>query len=285
MSSRLPRGCPMDVSSSIECDGGGEMTKFTNKIQFFYGTTWHWPIPYLPRVMISASFLRDRKSKVKIDKPWMMDSGVGGMFKVGTRPRITLEEYVKIIDLQNPPIAWTYDYPCEPTIRTRYGYTPTEAQDKTNQNTIILKEKFGLNNVMSVVQGWSINDYLQNIDKIKEQGLLTERIGIGSICRRGQTKEIDRIIKAVHNNVPRWVKLHGFGVKTSVLNTEARFCLSTVDSSAWGIQNRHYTWTSNNTKGMTWHDKVPFLAEYVEKMENTTMGKATLDTYLTEATK
>jgi len=35
--------------------------------------------------------------------------------------------------------------------------------------------------------------------------------------------------------------------------------------------------------GTTWHDKVPFLAEYVKKMENTTIGKATLDTYLTEA--
>jgi len=235
--------------------------------------------------MISASFLRTRKSKLKIDKPWMMDSGVGGMFKVGTRPRITLEEYVKIIELQNPPIIWTYDYPCEPTIRTRYGYTPTEAQNKTNQNTITLREKFNLENVMSVVQGWSIDDYMTNLDTIKEEGLLTERLGIGSICRRGRTKEIARIINAVHNNVPRWVKLHGFGVKTSVLNTEARFCLSTADSSAWGIQNRHYSWTNKNTKGMTWHDKVPLLEEYVEKLENTTIGKATLDTYLTEAMK
>ena len=54
---------------------------------------------------------------------------------------------------------------------------------------------------------------------------MTERLGIGSICRRGHDREILSIIKAIHNSVPGWVRLHGFGVKTNILRTEGRFFL------------------------------------------------------------
>ncbi|MHB8552809.1 MAG: deazapurine DNA modification protein DpdA family protein [Thermoplasmataceae archaeon] len=236
-------------------------------LEFYYGTTWKWPIPYLPRVMLSAGFARNLKKPYIIDKPWMMDSGIGGMFKEGSRPRLTIEEYSEIIKKWNPPIAWTYDFPCEPSIRERFHYDPTQAQIKTNESTTYLRDNFGMENVMSVVQGWSISDYQKNIDLIKEQGLLTEHLGIGSICRRGRSKEIERIVKTVHNSVPRWVKLHGFGAKTSILQGESKFFLHSVDSSAWGMDRRYYSWTKNNNKGLTWHDKVPHLLDYITKME------------------
>ena len=248
-------------------------------IEFYYGTTWIWPIQFLPRVMISATFLRTRKSKLKIEKPWMLDSGIGGMFKDNSSQRLSLEEYANIISLHEPPIAWTYDYPCEPSIREKYCYTSSRAQDMTNDNTAILRDFYGLKNVMSVVQGWTLDDYLENIDKIKGAGLLTERLGIGSICRRGQTKEIVRIIKAVHKNTPGWVKLHGFGVKTSILKTQARFLLDSVDSSAWGIERRYYSWSTNGNKGLVWKDKVPYLLDYINKMEELTKDKITLETF------
>jgi len=248
-------------------------------IEFYYGTTWIWPIQYLPRVMISASFLRNRKSKLKIEKPWMMDSGIGGMFKDNSSPRLSVEEYVNIILLHEPPIAWTYDYPCEPSIVAKYCYTVSKAQDMTNKNTAILRDYYGLKNVMSVVQGWDLNDYLENIDKIKSAGLLTERLGIGSICRRGQTKEITRIIKAIHNSLPEWVKLHGFGAKTSVLKTEARFLLDSADSSAWDIERRHYSWSTNGNKGLVWQDKVPYLLDYINKVEELIKDRITFETF------
>jgi len=248
-------------------------------IEFYYGTTWIWPIQYLPRVMISASFLRTRKSKLKIEKPWMMDSGIGGMFKDGSRPRLSLEEYANIISLHEPPIAWTYDYPCESSIIAKYCYTVSKAQDMTNENTAILRDSYGLKNVMSVVQGWDLNDYLENIDKIKSAGLLTERLGIGSICRRGQTREITRIVKAIHNNVPNWVKLHGFGVKTSVLKTEAIFLLDSADSSAWNIERRYYSWGTNGNKGLVWQDKVPYLLNYINKVEELIKDRITFETF------
>lgn len=231
----------------------------------YYGTAWKWPIPYLPRVMLSVSTIRNLKTVWKIDKPWMMDSGIGGMFKEGSRPRITMEEYESILGKWKPPIAWTYDYPCEPSIRGRYNYTIKQAQDWTIESTIKLRDKFDF--IQPVVQGWKTEDYLDHIDAFRGQGLLTGMLGIGSICRRGQISRIAGIIREIKRNVPGWVRLHGFGVKTSVLQTDARYNLYSSDSMAWGIERRYYSWTENSNRGLTWQDKVPHLLSYVTKIE------------------
>jgi hypothetical protein len=196
----------------------------------------------------------------------MIDSGIGGMFKPESKPRLSIEEYAEQIEKWQPPIAWTYDYPCEPSIRQRFGYNPTQAQLMTNANTIRLRDTYGLP-VQSVIQGWRIPDYLNNIDKLKEEGLLTERIGIGSICRRGKTAEINRVIRYIKREMPGWVKLHGFGGKTSILKTEARRYLRSGDSTSWNMEMRMYAWNKNNNEGLTWHEKVPYVTSYVNRIE------------------
>ena len=123
-------------------------------------------------------------------------------------------------------------------------------------------------NTQMVVQGWTVSDYLENIDRIKDQGLLTERLGIGSVCRRGQNREIARIVRAIHNNVPSWVKLHGFGVKVSALKyTDAKFNLYSADSESWDYESRYGDWLKGKFNGKTWKDKVPNLESYVAKIE------------------
>jgi len=234
--------------------------------EFYYGTSWHWPLPYLPRVMLSYNMLRKIKTTWDINIPFMMDSGAFAVIlKYGKYP-FTLEEYAEGIAKWHPDIAWTMDYPCEPSVQKRGGYNPKTAQELTMDNQIRLLD---LNtNTQMVVQGWEISDYLANLDRIKEQGLLTEHLGIGSICRRGQTTQIARIIRAVHNNVPGWVKLHGFGVKVSVLaDTDAKFHLYSADSESWDYERRYNNWLSGGNNGKTWKDKVPNLKAYIERVE------------------
>lgn len=234
--------------------------------EFYYGSSWHWPLPYLPRVMLSYNYIRTIKKPWRVDIPLMLDSGAYSVIlKYGKYP-YSSEDYSKGIEKWHPHIAWTMDYPCEPSVQKRGDYNPKKAQEMTIDNQIRLLD---LNaDTQMVVQGWGVSDYLENLDKIKEQGLLTERLGIGSICRRGQNREIARIGRAIHNNVPSWVKLHGFGVKTSVLrDTDAKFYLYSADSQSWDYERRYGDWLKGKYNGKTWKDKVPNLKAYVERVE------------------
>ena len=228
--------------------------------EFYYGTSWHWPLPYLPRVMLSYNFIRTLKKPWKIDIPVMLDSGAYSVIlKYGKYPYIP-EEYAEGISRWHPYIAWTMDYPCEPSVREKGNYDPIQAQEMTNQNQIRLLD---LNvNTQMVVQGWEIQDYLENIDRIKEGGLMTERLGIGSICRRGHDREILSIIKAIHNSVPGWVRLHGFGVKTNILRTEGKFLLYSADSMSWA-----YSWYNFTRNQRTQVQKIAGLRKYMDAIE------------------
>jgi hypothetical protein len=216
--------------------------------------------------MLSYNMLRKIKTAWGINIPFMMDSGAFAVIlKYGKYP-YSPEEYASGIAKWQPDIAWTMDYPCEPSVQKRGSYNSRTAQEMTIDNQIRLLEMN--TNTQMVVQGWTISDYLANLDKIKEQGLLTEHLGIGSICRRGQTTQIARIIRAIHNNVPGWVKLHGFGIKVSVLkDTDAKFHLYSADSQSWGYEMRYGDWLKGQYNGKTWKDKVPNLMAYVERVE------------------
>ena len=235
--------------------------------EFYYGSSWRWPLSYLPRVMLSYNMLRKIRTPWRVDIPFMMDSGAFAVIlKYGKYP-YSPEEYASGIEKWHPDIVWTMDYPCEPSVQKRGDYNPGKAQEMTIDNQIRLLD---LNtNTQMVVQGWTISDYLENLDRIKDQGLLTERLGIGSVCRRGQNREIARIVRAIHNNVPSWVKLHGFGIKVSVLkDTDARFYLHSVDSQSWGYEMRYGDWLRGQYNGKTWKDKVPNLKSYVSRIES-----------------
>jgi hypothetical protein len=232
--------------------------------EFYYGTSWKWPIQYLPRVMLSANVIKKLKSTWIMPERWMMDSGIGGMFK-GKKRDLSIDEYALVLQKWHPPIAWSYDWPCEPGLRNTFHYSVKQAQDWTTENTIWLLENYP---VSSVIQGWDVDDYLRHIDDLKSHGLLTERMGIGSICRRGQINKISRIIREIHRELPSWVKLHGFGVKISILNTDAFHCLFSADSASWNMERRYYSWNENNNKGLTWQQKVPWLLSYIDRIES-----------------
>ena len=235
--------------------------------EFYYGSSWHWPLDYIPRAMLSYNYLRTIKNAWNnINIPWMMDSGAYSVIlKYGKYP-YTPEQYAEGIKAWKPDISWTMDYPCEQKVREAGHYSPFIAQDMTIENQIRLLDQ-GIN-AQIVVQGYEPDEYLVNLDKIKSAGLLTEHLGIGSICRRGQRKEIARIIRLIYNNVPGWVKLHGFGIKTSVLTqTDARFYLYSADSQSWDYEARYGAWLNGRYNGQTYKDKIPRLKEYVSKIE------------------
>lgn len=171
------------------------------------------------------------------------------------------EDYTSNIELWRPDVAWTMDFPCEPSVRKAGNYDPKQAQILTNENSRKLEELTDFP-VSHVVQGWTLDDYMRNLELIKEEGLMTGRLGIGSICRRGKTQEVSRIIREVRRNVPGWVKLHGFGIKTDVLNTPARYDLYSADSMSWA-----YGWRGFTRNERTMKVKILGLQKYISAIE------------------
>jgi hypothetical protein len=60
-------------------------------------------------------------------------------------------------------------------------------------------------------------------------------VGLGSVCRRQATAEIEAIVEMVTG---QGIRVHGFGVKTQGL---ARYgdLLASADSLAWSLRARH----------------------------------------------
>lgn len=229
--------------------------------EFYTGAAWDWVLRVLPQhepVLITASYLDARVKRVDLHgHPHMIDRGVGKGFSNRTKtPDVTPQRYADLLERQQSfDMAWTYDYPCEPALRKKRGYTVEQAQDMTNENTSWLMERFP-DQIHNVVQGWEIEQYAINIDKIRECGLITPRIGIGSICREGDTKRIIKIMKTVKHNLPGWVKLHAFGAKAPAMKIEGKFLVYSWDGMTYPKEWR---------TGMTLDDKIPKLFSWLEK--------------------
>ena len=236
--------------------------------EFYYGASWHWPLDHIPRVMLSYNYIRHIRKPWKISIPFMLDSGAFSIILKEGRYIWDAKQYADAIAQWNPDVAWTMDYPCEPSVRAKGGYTPAEAQEYTNNNTIRLLDVGAP--ISNVLQGWTIQEYLRNLDAIRDAGLLTERLGIGSVCRRGKTNDVARIIRAIHREVPGWVKLHAFGVKTQVLNTDARYRLYSADSMSWA-----YSWHGWTRNERTKEKKIIGLHRYIDVIEPLLVSPAT----------
>ena len=63
--------------------------------EFYYGASWHWPLSYLPRVMLSYNYVRKLKMPWKIEIPFMMDSGAYSVILKYSKYPYTPEEYTE----------------------------------------------------------------------------------------------------------------------------------------------------------------------------------------------
>ena len=144
-----------------------------------------------------------------------------------------------------------------------------ENQERTIKNQIeimnLIDDKFPnlKTKLVAVVQGWKFEEYLEMIDKLKEQDLLTKRIAIGSICRRGQTNEIRKIISEIRENLPKKHEIHAFGIKFSLLRFKDVWdALTSVDSLAFRymiVNNGTPIWLQVKRRIEQWIEKIQYL--------------------------
>lgn len=217
-----------------------------------------------PHIMLSA--------QSKMGVPWegigelFVDSGgYSLMIEQGEHPPV--DDYLDTVQEYDADVFAVQDYPCEPQILDEYGRTVREHQRRTTVATaqcLVRAEERGIRaKPMAVLQGWSVDDYLNHITELHEEGLLTEHVGIGSVCRRNQTREIRGIIKSVRAALPSKHKIHAFGVKNSILSDPGtRDALDSADTTAWYYRN----YNKRNNIDETWQEMSHQYLEYRRKL-------------------
>lgn len=224
-------------------------------------------------LFISRNRLADYKTLPRAAGRWAMDSGGFTELKDHGHWRLTAEEYVAEVRRitagvgRMPDFVAPQDWMCEPWVifgrnqdqppgsparfhgtREARGLEPGAPeqdldtavrfhQQKTVNNLIELRQLAPEIPWMPVLQGWTLHHYLQCHALYQAAGinLAAEPIvGLGSVCRRQATSEIDEIVATLHG---RGLSLHGFGVKTAGLGDYGPE-LASADSMAWSYDAR-----------------------------------------------
>lgn len=212
----------------------------THKPKMFYGmiggtgTDKKLNDGYVPYIIVSAaSMWTGKKFKRWIPPSHEMkfiDSGGFSFFSKWGEYPFDLSAYLELADRENPQFLATRDYPCEP--------------DALGGNTIRERINAGLANAIEcqehdrypwvqVIQGYGLQDYQYCCERIKDLGLRTPLMAIGSLCIRKKVAEVRRILRVIRRAFPNQ-NLHGFGIDLRFLRDPyIREMLWSCDTQAW----------------------------------------------------
>jgi hypothetical protein len=193
-------------------------------------------------LFISRRAFDKRKSSLDALGEWALDSGGFSELKLFGEWSINAEEYINRVNHidTTPGLMWAaqQDWMCEPVMLEKTGLTVKEHQKRTVDNLIELRTYECDVPIIPVLQGYSLEEYQNCFELFESKGidLRSEPIvGLGSVCRRQSSNDIERIVKYFH---AKDLKLHGFGVKTLGLRQYGEM-LESADSLAWSFGARY----------------------------------------------
>jgi hypothetical protein len=208
-----------------------------------YYIGWHQPVNGVSgcrsfdRSMISVNRLLGRKSPFPVNN-WILDSGAFTRISSG-KGHLSVERYASEVnrwtDNGNLVAAVCQDYMCEPFILAITGLSIEQHQLLTVQNydrLIALTSTY----IMPVIQGYEISDYLNHLELYQDRLAINQWVGVGSVCKRNSNAgSIESILIAIKTARPD-LKLHGFGIKTTALQSPLVWdLLHSADSQAHGL--------------------------------------------------
>jgi hypothetical protein len=214
-------------------------------MKFLLGTHRpHWLALLDVPLFVSDRTLRRYKTLPVASCDWACDSGGFtqlsrcGTWACGPSPR----EYAARIRRYRDEIGrllWAapQDHMCESAILERTGLNVSRHQDLTVSNYLELRSIDADLPFIPVLQGQSIADYHRCADLYERRGVdlaTAALVGVGSICRRSHTGEVESIVRSLSR---RGYRLHAFGAKTLGLARYADTVCSS-DSLAWSFAAR-----------------------------------------------
>jgi hypothetical protein len=212
-------------------------------VRFYLGAHHsHWleraPFP----LFVSHRRLAARRRLPRAGTGWALDSGGFTELRLHGRWQTSAAEYVTAVrryrdEIGNLEWAAPMDWMCEPFMLAKTGLPIAVHQARTVANYLDLRDLAPDLPFIPVLQGWSRDDYLHAADMYSRASVdLTAEplVGVGSVCRRQATGEIEVIF---HTLASLGLRLHGFGVKAGGLARYAD-CLASADSLAWSFEAR-----------------------------------------------
>lgn len=211
---------------------------------FYLGTHQvHWITKTDVPLFLSARRLRDQKRWPRALGRWALDSGGFSELTLHGGWRTPPEAYAAearywMDALGGLDFAATQDWMCEPHVLEKTGKTVWEHQNRSTRSYLRLTELDPGVPWIPVLQGYSEAEYLAHVELYEACGVdlrALPRVGVGSVCRRQATAEIESLFRTLHGLGLR--NLHGFGVKTQGLPRVGKY-LASSDSMAWSLDAR-----------------------------------------------
>ncbi|WP_436499515.1 DUF7221 family queuine tRNA-ribosyltransferase-like protein [Actinokineospora sp. HUAS TT18] len=216
-------------------------------MRFYLGT--HQPA-WLARdlgmpLLVSHRRLAGRRGLPRATGPWALDSGGFTELSLYGRWRTDAAAYVSAVrryagEIGNLEWAAPRDWMTEEHVLARTGLSLRTHQHRTVTDYLRLRDLAPKLPIIPVLQGQSITGYHRCADLYEKHGVdlaALPLVGVGSVCRRQHTVEVERIVRAL---VERRYRLHAFGAKVLGL---ARYgdAITSSDSMAWSYQGRYRT--------------------------------------------
>lgn len=172
---------------------------------------------------------------------WALDSGGFTQLQRGgwTMPAAEYLERVYALADRCAGMRWAapQDWMCEPSALAATGLSVGEHQRRTVDNYAELAQLDERGLIIPVLQGWAPGEHERCAELYAAAGVNlaeAELVGVGTICRRQATAEIEGIVTRL---AAGGLRLHGFGVKVTGLRRYAA-ALTSCDSLAWSFRGR-----------------------------------------------
>lgn len=208
---------------------------------------------------------------------WALDSGGFSELAMYGRWETTPAAYASAIGCYHDRIGrldWAapQDWMCEPFMLAKTGLTIADHQARTVASFLELNATVYGVEIIPVLQGWQIGDYVACAERYRDEGVDLEKVplvGLGSVCRRQARAEIDAVVTELAGY---GFRLHGFGVKTSGLCAYGHR-LTSADSMAWSFNARrnpplpgcaHRSCANCLAWALRWHDGVLRRTKWVQ---------------------
>lgn len=220
-------------------------------------------------LFVSHRRLAGRRSLPRATGPWALDSGGFTELSMYGCWRTDARTYVAAVRRYSAEIghldwASSQDWMVEQRIRARTGASVRTHQQRTVANYLQLRDLAPELPFMPPLQGDSVTDYHRCADLYERHGVdlaALPRVGVGSICRRQHSGEVEQIVRSLAG---RGLRLHTFGAKVLGL---ARYAdaISSSDSMAWSFRGRYVAGCSPSHR--TESNCLPFALSWYRRIQ------------------